>query len=197
MWGTVTPQEKARGALPVAVSAADVALDSRRATCSACSRMAAARSTRNSPKSACPTRPARSRGSTRTGRPDLKQSNRGMATGLRVAIPVLNIHKSRLNDPFLYLMGTNDQPGDYRSSGCASCHVIYANDREPRHSSSFAKCGRDGQTITADPTINRLREGQERHGGYGKYDADKVEHIIARPRYGAGRPWRIHGRRQD
>ncbi|MFC4294744.1 hypothetical protein ACFO0A_06680 [Novosphingobium tardum] len=110
------------------------------------------------------------------GRPDLKQSNRGMATGLRVAIPVLNIHKTRLNDPFLWQMGTNDQPGDYRSSGCASCHVIYANDREPRHSLNYARCGRDGQTITADPTINSLREGQHRTGKYGDYDASLHGH---------------------
>ncbi len=87
------------------------------------------------------------------GRPDLKQSNRGAGTGLRVAIPVLNIHKTRLNDPFMWFMGTNDQPGDYRSSGCSSCHVVYANDREPRHSLIYAPNGRDGQTITVDPTI--------------------------------------------
>ena len=87
------------------------------------------------------------------GRPDLKQSNRGAATGLRVAIPVLNIHKTRLNDPFTWFPGTNDQPGDYRHSGCASCHVVYANDREPRHSLTYAKYGRDGQTITDDPMI--------------------------------------------
>ncbi len=87
------------------------------------------------------------------GRPDLKQSNRGPGTGLRVAIPALNIHKTRLNDPFTWFMGTNDQPGDYRHSGCASCHVVYANDREPRHSLIYAQYGRDGQTITSDPTI--------------------------------------------
>ena len=69
-----------------------------------------------------------------SGRPDIRQSNRGPGTGLRVAIPVLNIHKTRLNDPFMWFMGTNDQPGDYRHSGCAGCHVVYANDREPRHS---------------------------------------------------------------
>jgi len=105
------------------------------------------------------------------GRPDLKQSNRGPGTGLRVAIPVLNIHKTRLNDPFLWQMGTNDQPGDYRSSGCAACHVIYANDREPRHSLTYAPYGRDGQTITADPTINSLVEGEQRYGRFGSYDA--------------------------
>ncbi|WP_442896942.1 multiheme c-type cytochrome [Erythrobacter sp.] len=88
------------------------------------------------------------------GRPDLKQSNRGPGTGLRVAIPALNIHKTRLNDPFTWFMGTNDQPGDYRHSGCASCHVVYANDREPRHSLIYAQYGRDGQTVTVDPCIN-------------------------------------------
>ncbi|MEE3154820.1 MAG: multiheme c-type cytochrome, partial [Pseudomonadota bacterium] len=104
------------------------------------------------------------------GRPDLKQSNRGPGTGLRVAIPVLNIHKTRLNDPFMWFMGTNDQPGDYRHSGCASCHVVYANDREPRHSLIYAKYGRDGQSATVDPTIASLYEGRhdESHaGGHG------------------------------
>nr|WP_157674587.1 hypothetical protein [Erythrobacter sp. HL-111] len=128
------------------------------------------------------------------GRPDLKQSNRGPGTGLRVAIPVLNIHKTRLNDPFTWFMGTNDQPGDYRHSGCASCHVIYANDREPRHSLIYAKYGRDGQTITADPTIAGKMQGDakgKRASGHaplkrpgGTYDAE--------PALGAG-PGRKNG----
>jgi len=104
------------------------------------------------------------------GRPDLKQSNRGPGTGLRVAIPVLNIHKTRLNDPFMWFMGTNDQPGDYRHSGCAGCHVVYANDREPRHSLSYAKYGRDGQSATIDPTIAHKKKGAhgDSHGsGHG------------------------------
>ncbi len=94
-----------------------------------------------------------------SGRPDIRQSNRGPATGLRVAIPILNIHKTRLNDPFMWFMGTNDQPGDYRHSGCAGCHVVYANDREPRHSLTYAEHGRDGQTATVDPTIAGRTEG--------------------------------------
>jgi hypothetical protein len=93
------------------------------------------------------------------GRPDIKQSNRGPGTGLRIAVPVLNIHKTRLNDPYTWFLGTNDQPGDYRSSGCASCHVIYANDREPRHSLTYAKFGRDGQSQTSDPTIDKAASG--------------------------------------
>jgi hypothetical protein len=110
------------------------------------------------------------------GRPDLKQSNRGPGTGLRVAIPVLNIHKTRLNDPFTWFMGTNDQPGDYRHSGCASCHVVYANDREPRHSLTYAPYGRDGQTITADPTIAEKTEHKSEHGAL-KGGHDAHEHV--------------------
>ena len=126
------------------------------------------------------------------GRPDLKQSNRGPATGLRVAIPVLNIHKTRLNDPFLWQMGTNDQPGDYRSSGCASCHVIYANDREPRHSLGYGECGRDGQSVTNDPAIAGLREGQHRTGAFGSYDAATAHQAESRTRgsvFGAARAY--------
>lgn len=93
------------------------------------------------------------------GRPDIRQSNRGPGTGLRVAIPVLNIHKTRLNDPFTWFLGTNDQPGDYRSSGCAACHVVYANDREPRHALTYTQFGRDGETTTIDPTINKNEPG--------------------------------------
>ncbi|MEM7730645.1 MAG: hypothetical protein AAF311_15490, partial [Pseudomonadota bacterium] len=88
------------------------------------------------------------------GRPDIRQSNRGNATGIRVAIPVLNIHKTRLNDPHTWFMGTNDQPGDYRTSGCGACHVVYANDREWESSGQYAKFGNKGQTQTIDPTIN-------------------------------------------
>ncbi|MBV8776869.1 MAG: hypothetical protein JO258_06700, partial [Alphaproteobacteria bacterium] len=98
------------------------------------------------------------------GRPDLRQSNRGPGTGLRVAIAVLNIQKTRLNDPYMWFMGTNDQPGDYRHSGCSGCHVVYANDREPRHSLTYARYGRDGQTATVDPTIASLRQRQVRPG---------------------------------
>jgi hypothetical protein len=99
------------------------------------------------------------------GRPELKQSNRGPGTGLRVAIPVLNIHKTRLNDPYTWFMGTNDQPGDYRHSGCTACHVIYANDREPRHSLTYAQFGRDGQSATIDPTISRKHGALKSHDG--------------------------------
>ena len=87
------------------------------------------------------------------GRPDIRQSNRGPGTGARISVPLINITKTRLNDPLTWFLGTNDQPGDYRSSGCASCHVVYANDRDARHSGSYAAYGHDGLSVSKDPTI--------------------------------------------
>ena len=93
------------------------------------------------------------------GRPDIRQSNRGPGTGGRISVPVLNLTKTRLNDPHTWFMGTNDQPGDYRSSGCASCHVVYANDRDPRHSGPYAQHGHSGESQSVDPTIARNEPG--------------------------------------
>ncbi len=93
------------------------------------------------------------------GRPDIRQSNRGPGTGLRVAIPVLNITKTRLNDPTLWFMGTNDHAGDYRASGCSACHVVFANDRDPRHSGPYAKFGHSGTSASVDSTIPRNESG--------------------------------------
>ncbi len=93
------------------------------------------------------------------GKPDIRQSNRGPGTGARISVPLINITKTRLNDPLLWFMGTNDQPGDYRHSGCASCHVVYANDRDPRHSGKYAAYGHEGKTQTVDPTIDKDESG--------------------------------------
>ena len=93
------------------------------------------------------------------GRPDIRQSNRGRGTGARIAVPLINIQKTRLNDPLMWFLGTNDQPGDYRSSGCASCHVVYANDRDPRHSGAYAQYGHDGVSVSVDPTIPKGKSG--------------------------------------
>jgi hypothetical protein len=93
------------------------------------------------------------------GRPDFRQSNRGPGTGSRIAVPVINITKTRLNDPHLWFLGTSEQPGDYRSSGCSACHAVYANDRDERHSGIYARFGHSGQSATADPTIVRAQSG--------------------------------------
>lgn len=94
-----------------------------------------------------------------SGRPDVRASNRGPGTGARIAVPVINIHKTRLNDPHLSFLGTNDHPGDYRSSGCTACHAIYANDRDPRHSGPYAEFGHEGRSVSKDPTIPKDEEG--------------------------------------
>ena len=95
------------------------------------------------------------------GRPNNRLSERGLGTELRIDFPLLNIHKTRLNDPHLSFMGTNDQPGDYRSSGCTACHVVYANDRDPVHSGPYAKYGHQGMTRpdNPDPTIPKDEPG--------------------------------------
>ncbi len=79
------------------------------------------------------------------GKPNNRNSDRGLGTLNRVDLPVLNLHKTRLNDPHLSFLGTNEQPGDYRSSGCTACHMVYANDRDPVHSGPYAKYGNMGE----------------------------------------------------
>jgi hypothetical protein len=87
------------------------------------------------------------------GKPDDKLSERGFGTELRTDPVFLGLQKTRLVDPVMSLPGTNDHPGDYRASGCTACHVIYANDRDPAHSGSYAQFGHSGFSASSDPTI--------------------------------------------
>ena len=80
-------------------------------------------------------------------------SIRGYGTETRTDPVYLSLHKTRLLDPGLWFLGTADHPGDYRSSGCSGCHVIYANDRDPVHSAEYAQYGNEGKSFSADPTI--------------------------------------------
>ncbi|MGI9458276.1 MAG: hypothetical protein ACR2NU_17070, partial [Aeoliella sp.] len=101
------------------------------------------------------------------GRPRARLSNRGLGTLNRTDPVFIGLQKTRLLDPTLNFMGTNDHPGDYRSSGCTSCHVVYANDRSPVHSGPYAKYGHLGkaasetdQWVTSvDPTIPKHEPG--------------------------------------
>src|SRR5579872_5902205 len=93
------------------------------------------------------------------GKPDVKLGERGFGTLLRTDPTVLGLQKTRLLDPLLSFPGTNDQPGDYRASGCSACHVIYANDRSPEHSGHYAVNGNLGRATTADPTIPKNESG--------------------------------------
>jgi hypothetical protein len=87
------------------------------------------------------------------GRPDTKLGERGFGTLLRTDPIFLGLQKTRLLDPLLHFPGTNDEPGDYRNSGCSGCHVIYANDNSPEHSAGYASYGHSGFSFSSDPTI--------------------------------------------
>src|SRR6185436_10367178 len=93
------------------------------------------------------------------GRPDIRLGNRGRGTGSRISPGLINLHKTRLNDPHLSFLGTNEHPGDYRSSGCTACHVVYANDRDQFNSGPFAQFGNTGLSFTADKTIPKNEKG--------------------------------------
>jgi hypothetical protein len=93
------------------------------------------------------------------GKPDVKLSDRGYGTRLSTDPVFLGLQKTRLLDPLLSFPGTNDNPGDYRQSGCTACHVVYANDRDPKHSGPYAQYGNTGLTVTLDPTIPKGEPG--------------------------------------
>ena len=93
------------------------------------------------------------------GRPDDKLGDRGFGTELRTDPVFLGLQKTRLLDPLLSLPGTNDQPGDFRGSGCTACHVIYANDRSPEHSGPYASFGHLGESASSDPAISKNESG--------------------------------------
>jgi hypothetical protein len=94
-----------------------------------------------------------------SGRPDDKLGERGFGTLLRTDPVFLGLQKTRLLDPLLSLPGTNDDPGDYRGSGCTGCHVVYANDRSPQHSGPYAQYGHLGESFASDPTIAKNESG--------------------------------------
>jgi len=101
------------------------------------------------------------------GRPRERLSNRGLGTENRTDPVFIGLQKTRLLDPTLNFLGTNDHPGDYRSSGCSACHVVYANDRSPVHSGPYARYGNRGMAASEpddwvhaiDPTIPKNEPG--------------------------------------
>ncbi|HEV2884878.1 MAG TPA: hypothetical protein VGW36_08470, partial [Pyrinomonadaceae bacterium] len=93
------------------------------------------------------------------GKPDKGLSPRGFGTNQRTDPVYLGLQKTRLLDPTLTFLGTNDHPGDYRSSGCSACHVIYANDRDRAHSAFYHAAGNLGVSSTADASIPKTESG--------------------------------------
>ncbi len=93
------------------------------------------------------------------GKPDKGLSARGFGSAQRTDPVYLGLQKTRLLDPTLNFLGTNDHPGDYRSSGCSACHVIYANDRDPSHSAAYHDAGNSGRSQTSDLNIPKNESG--------------------------------------
>ena len=93
------------------------------------------------------------------GRPRARLSNRGLGTSNRTDPVFIGLQKTRLLDPTLNMLGTNDHPGDYRSSGCTACHVIYANDKSPVNSGPYAAFGNRGLSFSPDPMIPKNESG--------------------------------------
>jgi hypothetical protein len=93
------------------------------------------------------------------GKPDRRLSERGLGTLNRTDPVFLGLQKTRLHDPLLGFFGSNDHPGDYRSSGCSACHVVYANDRSPTNSGWWSKYGHQGLSFTADESIPKAERG--------------------------------------
>ncbi|MBI3881080.1 MAG: hypothetical protein HY301_13595 [Verrucomicrobia bacterium] len=93
------------------------------------------------------------------GKPARRLSERGLGTLNRIDPVFLNLQKTRLHDPLLGFMGSNNHPGDYRSSGCTACHVVYANDRSPTHSGWYAKYGNQGLSFSGDTAIRKDERG--------------------------------------
>src|SRR6059058_4378650 len=87
------------------------------------------------------------------GKPEHRLSERGLGTLNRTDPVFLGLQKTRLHDPLLGFFGSNDHPGDYRSSGCSACHVVYANDRSPTNSGLWSKFGHQGLSFTSDESI--------------------------------------------
>ena len=143
---------------------------------------------------------------------------RGPGTDGRIAAVYLNVLKTRLNDPTLWQLGTNHWPGDYRSSGCAACHVLYANTRD-ESAGDTAKYGHNGFSFSDDKNIPKDKSAYpikhqftraipayqclscHYHQGNGaldtyigtiwwdrESDADKVRELKAEPEYGPGQP---------
>jgi hypothetical protein len=94
-----------------------------------------------------------------SGRPRARLSTRGLGTENRTDPVFVGLQRTRLLDPTLNFLGTNDHPGDYRSSGCTACHMIYANDRSPVHSGPYAKYGHKGLSSSSDLMIPKDEPG--------------------------------------
>lgn len=84
---------------------------------------------------------------------------RDRGTEFKIAGVYLNLVKTRLNDPALWLPGTNAGAGDYRQSGCSACHILYANDGNPAHAGPSAGHGNVGRSDSNERAVPRGASG--------------------------------------
>ncbi len=89
---------------------------------------------------------------------------RARGTDFKVAGAGIAVQKTRLNDPTLWFIGTNQTAGDYRHSGCTGCHVVYANERDtlnsgPEVTAFLRGGGLPGRSGSADPSIPKDEPG--------------------------------------
>ena len=123
------------------------------------------------------------------GRPRERLSNRGLGTENRTDPVFIGLQKTRLLDPTLNFLGTNDHPGDYRSSGCSACHVLYANDRDPVSSAFLARYGNEGHAAehtddwvqAVDPDDPQARAGASDPAQVRIADAQQPVHRLPCP----------------
>ena len=115
------------------------------------------------------------------GQPDISLSNRGFGTQASIDPVILGAQKVRLNDPVMSFLGTNDSPGDYRNSGCASCHVIYANDRDPYNSGPVREVRQQGADAERRPDDQQDRIGPSDSPRVHAQDSVEPVHHLPRP----------------
>ncbi|MBA2743653.1 MAG: hypothetical protein H0U43_04995, partial [Chthoniobacterales bacterium] len=93
------------------------------------------------------------------GKPLRRLSERGLGTLNRTDPVFLGIQKTRLNDPLLDFLGSNDHPGDYRSSGCSACHVYLCQRSIADELRVVQQVWTSGLSFTADKTIPKNEKG--------------------------------------
>ena len=115
------------------------------------------------------------------GKPRAGLSARGLGTRNRTDPVFVGLQKTRLFDPTLNFLGTNDHPGDYRSSGCTACHVIYANDRSTVNSGPYAAFGNRGLSFQARPDHPAQRARPSHQAPVRRGHPDQPVHRLPRP----------------
>lgn len=103
-------------------------------------------------------------------------SLRGFGTGNRTDPVFLGLQKTRLLDPTLNFLGTNDQPGDFRSSGCTACHVSYFNDRQTSHSAVVPRS--DFRTDGSNRGVSRSTDPMVGSGENADEPGHPIRHIL-------------------